>query len=168
MNSSTLTLELASPLADWHESNIDNTPSPVSMLEPADTPMRLLSPVELATLRVQAAMLPDLTPPYSILGEAAVRLRVYASRGVLEHFSGDYIARCLQAQFWVHSHHSRRPWRGFEMLRTLDLHSEQTGVEVHVCGEPLQRWGSFRRLRLHERIAELTDDRPEVLRAGPA
>jgi hypothetical protein len=118
--------------------------------------MRRLTQVEFATLSINVAATADLAPPFSILCESAVRLGIWEERGLLQYFSGEFVARCLQDVFWPHSRNARRPWRGYELLRFLDANADRCGVEVWISGAPIDDAPDrFRRMRLTARLEEL-------------
>jgi hypothetical protein len=129
---------------------------PVTLPEPRDCPTRWLSPVERATVRVKAPSLAEVVLMPSIVGQAAARLAAFQDRGVLEYFSGQYVATLLHQVFYSwHPVAYRKAKRGWTLLAEID--SSSTGIVVWTSAEPLpddpaQR---FRRMRLHERLDEL-------------
>ena len=127
----------------------------IDFAEPADTPMRHLTPVEVATMRVDI----DLSTPvdmatHNIAVEAGLRLRAWEAHQSQAWKSGRQIARELQCYFWPQSHKARHPLRGLELLRHIDATSADHGVTVWV--DTLGPDDRYRKMRLHERLAVLT------------
>jgi hypothetical protein len=143
---------LSGPMPDYWERAASLPYEKVKLLEPQQSPTRHLSVVERATLKCVAPSLPDVPSGNSVLHEVATRLSAYRRRGALEYMSGQHIADLLQYLYWP-EHPSRNSRRGWTLLHALD--EANLGVEVWISAEPLERHGGFRRMRLHERLAEL-------------
>lgn len=156
----TLTRGIRGPLPDYWGRAAQLPFKAVPLPEPRESPTRLLSPVERATVQITAPQLGDVPPGNSILHEAATRLSVYQWRRVLPYASGHYIATALQSVFWPSrpGKHARRGWVLLAAIDAADL-----GVEVWISGEPLHLWGDFRRMRLHERLDEISPSRTSPL-----
>ncbi|MFJ8893559.1 hypothetical protein ACIRCZ_03140 [Leifsonia sp. NPDC102414] len=127
----------------------------IRLPEPRACPTRFLSPVERAT--VQVTFDSDHTFPNNVLGEAAIRLWILELRGLLPHLSGHYVAQSLQYVFYgSHPSGHRLARRGWVMLGALD--AADIGVEVWISAEPTDDAPRhFRRMRMHTRLAELSD-----------
>jgi hypothetical protein len=123
---------------------------------PHRTAMRLLRPVELATMRITAPDPETITTTLSTINEAAVRLAIWSQRGDLERCSPEKIARNLQSFFFIHSHQAFRPWRGYELLLQIDRTAINHGVRVWVDSPPTRTARHFQTLRLSERITRET------------
>jgi hypothetical protein len=143
---------LSGPMPDYWERAASLPFEKVQLLEPRDSPTRFLSRLERATLSCSALPLAEIPIGNSILHEAATRLAVYRSRGSLKYMSGHKVADTLQYVFWP-AHPSRHARRGWTLLHALD--AADLGIEIVISSEPLEPGGVFRRMRLHERLAEL-------------
>jgi hypothetical protein len=148
-----LPLPLSSPLLDYWDLSANRRVETVAILTHKTTPVRLLSSVEFATMRVSVTGCLPVDAPLSMLWESTIRLRIFRDRGLLQYLSGEHIALSLQTAYWPYR--SRRAWRGHELLRLLDA-DERYGVEVWISGMPTDdNPHTFRRLRLRDRLAEL-------------
>jgi hypothetical protein len=136
----------------------------VKLPEPDESPTRLLSPIERATIKITAPELREIPPGNSILHEAVTRLAVYQMRHVLPYASGHYIAAALQRLAWP-AHPGKHARRGWTLLAAID--AADLGAEIWISGEPLQLWGDFRRMRLHERLDELSRVGVSPCRSSP-
>lgn len=125
-------------------------------ITPASTPMRRLSPVELATLRITANRGPWEVPPVAgMAGEAAVRAAWWVARGDFRTATAHDLARHLQDVFFPRSSLARRPWRGYQLLLEMDAIGDLTGVEVWLDTVDPGDWRRFAAVRLRDRVAEL-------------
>jgi len=107
--------------------------STVELLPLDRSPVRLLSNVELATIRVHAPRAEDLdVKQHGVPFQAAIRLAVFESRGGLRYWSGWRVASELQHVFHRYARLDRPPFRGFEILRAVDATSRSHGVHVTV------------------------------------
>ncbi|MBG6238206.1 hypothetical protein IWX78_001161 [Mycetocola sp. CAN_C7] len=157
MNALTLAPNPIAPLYDYWARVLNMEKSTVSMETPDTTPMRYLGQVELATVRVRPRPLWLTEPTRSGMPhEAALRLAIWQERGVLNYKSGWRLAKDLQEFYWPYAHSAREPWRGLDLLRAIDLTSNEHGVEVWIDAEPSADGPNhYRRIRLHKRLAEL-------------
>lgn len=160
MNINTLPDRPIDALADYWEHALDREFHEVDVLPPAKTPMRLLNHIELATLQAVVVPRSGTPPTFSTLGESGIRLAIFHERNLLQYMSADHLARTLQFVFWPHARLAQRPWRGLDLLRLIDEHSEETGVQFWLSAEPTTEAANhFRRMRLSDRIAELAEAR---------
>lgn len=152
---------LTGPLPDYFGRAAQMPYEEVHLPEPSESPTRYLSPIERATVKVQ--LVGPLPSGRSILAEAALRMALFESRGVLEHMSGHYLAQTLHYTFFsVHPVAVRQARKGWVLLAALD--AANLGVEVWTSAEPLSPFGAFRRIRLHERLSELDRSTPRARR----
>lgn len=162
MNQATLSLRRApsAALGDYFEHAQERRLVPDSMLSPRDSPMRQLSSGELATIRVASPLASQIvTNRYGTAIEAAIRIAIWEERGL--HLSGRAMADALQWFFSPRSHGAGQPWRGWELLRAVDLTSQHHGVAVYLDAElPSNDPNSRRRIRLHDRLTESGRARP--------
>lgn len=124
------------------------------------TPMRLLTGVELATIRFRSvAGTPQDTWPNGaneVATDTAARILAYIERGLLPGLSGWDIADRLQGAFIHNGLRPRVPWRGMDILRNLDAAALDVGVAVWLSAEPAaDDPHHFRKMRLSERLSEL-------------
>lgn len=77
-----------------------------------------------------------------------MRVAVLALEGPTAARSGWSLASELQGLFYPYSRQARRPLRGLELLRLVDLTREAHGVSVTLCVP--------RRLHLSTALAEMT------------
>jgi hypothetical protein len=157
MNAPILAPNPIAPLYDYWQRFLNMDKSEVSMETPDTTPMRFLRQIEHATLRIRPRPLWLMEPTRTGMPhEAALRFTIWQERGVLAGKSGWTVARELQSFYWPYSHSAREPWRGLDLLRAIDLTADEHGVEIWVDAEPsADAPNHHRRMRLHERIAEL-------------
>lgn len=130
------------------------------VLHPSKTPMRLLTGVELATIRFRpVAQTPTESWPNGaddVTADAALRVLNYLERGLLPGLSGWDIAGRLQGAMCRNGRRPQEPWRGMDILRNVDEAAEKAGVAVWLSAEPTGNGlGHFREMRLSERLAEL-------------
>lgn len=124
------------------------------------TPMRWLSPVELATIRFRRVLE---TPMESwpngadeVTADAAARVLNFFERGLLPGLSGWDIAGRLQGAMCQNGPRPKEPWRGMDILRKVDEAALQVGVAVWLSAEPAaDDPDHFREMRLSERLSEL-------------
>lgn len=124
------------------------------------TPMRRLSPVELATIRFQRVPeTPQDTWPNGandVATDAAARILAYFERGLLPGLSGWDIADRLQGALIQNGLRPKVPWRGMDILRNLDEAAPDVGIAVWLSAEPAATDPDhFREMRLSERLSEL-------------
>lgn len=130
---------------------------PVKLTPVSESPTRLLSAVERATIRVRIEESTDFLAEHSILGEAALRLAIFQRRGILPHASGQFLAESLQRVLGnAHPRALRRAHEGWEILYALD--GAELGVEVYTSAEPLPGSRNHRQMRLRKRCLELLAD----------
>lgn len=112
---------------------------------------RRLSPVERATVRV-AALTPATVPPgRSMRHETSFRLALLRLRGDLPYMSGTRLAEYLETVFWTYP--SPYASRGWWLLSEIDRLSYGE-VWIHAEPSPDSPY-RFRKMRLHQRLAEL-------------
>jgi len=116
------------------------------------SPLRQLSMVERATVKVTPFPFADVPLGNSTAHEATFRLALAAHQGWLPYASGFSIARYFETVFWG-SHPSPKAQRGWDLLERLD----RLGfAEVWLSAEPLLTAPNrFRQMRLHERADEI-------------
>ena len=114
------------------------------------SPLRRMTDVERATVRVTPVSRGAVPLGNSIPHEAAFRLAVARRLGWLGAASGRRVAANLETAFWG-SHPSRRAERGWDLLAVLD---ELEWATVTVSAEPRGLSRSFRPMRL----AQLRDE----------
>lgn len=148
----TASVGVRGPLPDYWEQASSLPFTGVELPEPGECPTRLLSAVERATVQIIAPSYIDLPPGNSMLHEAVARLSVYRDRNVLPYASGHFIADALQRVFWP-AHPGKHARRGWTLLAAID--AADLGAEIWTSAQPLTLWGSFRRMRLRDRLAEL-------------
>ena len=137
---------------------------PVDLPEPADSPTRLLSPIERATVRVEVPKFPD--APRGMPGEALFRLSLFEVRGLLPYMSGHDIAKQLHYVFFsTHPVSLRYARRGWVLLAALDAADIGAVITLSAEALPDDPRHQFRRMRMHTRLDEL--ERAERLVAAP-
>lgn len=124
------------------------------------TPMRLLTGVELATIRFRSvAGTPQDTWPNGaneVATDAAARVLNFFERGLLPGLSGWDIAGRMQGAMVQNGRRPKEPWRGMDILRVLDKAALDVGVAVWLSAEPAaDDPHHFRKMRLSERLSEL-------------
>jgi hypothetical protein len=125
----------------------------ITLDEPSESRTIRLSPVERATVHCVVERPADVLDGNSLLHEAAYRLFLLQERGGLPYMSGHAIADLLNYVFWP-AHPSKLARRGWVLLAALDAADL---VRVTLSAEPLPSAPrSFRRMRLHERLDELS------------
>ena len=116
------------------------------------SPLRGLSQVERATVKVQALTLADVPLGNSFAHEAAFRLALAAEHRWLPYASGWGLAVYFETVFWG-SHPSPTAQRGWDLLATVD---SLDLAEVWLSGEPLDSASrTFRVIRINSRAREL-------------
>lgn len=120
--------------------------------EPGVCPTRQLSAFERATARVTVPAEPFVE--FSVVGEAAFRLQRWHDSGWLWWASAHAVARRLQASVLAAGFPQTWPLakRGWTLLAEMD---RVGAAVVWVHAEPVDGLGPRRRMRLHERVAEL-------------
>ncbi|KRC58541.1 hypothetical protein ASE14_18365 [Agromyces sp. Root81] len=147
-------------LPTYWERSLNYPHEPAELLSRHETPTRLLTNTERATVRIDAPEPFDCPQGSGILYEATVRLALFRSRGVLPHSSGHYIARQLESVFGSrHPFAQVRALVGWELLRALD--AADLGTNVWISGEPTEPLGRYRRMRLAARCAEFGNSHAE-------
>lgn len=124
------------------------------------TPMRWLSPVELATIRFKRVLeTPQESWPNGadeVTADAAARILSHFERGLLPGLSGWNVADRLQGAMCQNGQRPKEPWRGMDILRKVDEAALQVGVAVWLAAEPVaDAPRHFRKMRLSERLSEL-------------
>jgi len=139
----------------------------VTLDEPKDSLTRFLSPVERGTIRVEAPLHTELVLGNSLLHYAAYRLSLLESKGILQYASGFYVAQSFQYVFYGgHPMAMRLAKRGWVLLAALD--SADLGIKVWTSAEPVpEEPYHFRRMRLHERLDELSRVDFSLLNTSP-
>lgn len=143
--------------AHW-ERALEGSAEPEWKPDPVNTPMRLLSPVEFASLRVRLRCdAQDLQPTsHGPVTDAALRVGLWEAMG--KRFSGYKLAQELQHFFSSRGLVALEPWRGWDMLRAIDATADLHGVELWLDAEAIEPdWNRFREMRLSERLAEVTE-----------
>ena len=144
-------LDALHALWNWKRSwpNLDPAPS-----APSDSPLRHLSRVELATMRLRADLSAERVPCQGIVFDAAMRIAVWADRGVLPYMSGWTVAHELQSLYYPRSFAMKMPVRGLDLLVAVDASHEHHGVSVTLDAEPIDG-RHHRPMRLRDRFIEL-------------
>jgi hypothetical protein len=127
-------------------------PHQCTTLYPPDrSPVRGLSPVERATVRVVAPEVENIPEGASLLHEATFRIALFQQRGLLASMSGHRLAVLFQSVMYpeITGRHARRGW---ELLRALDASDL---VQIWLAAEPLPGQRKRRRMRMGDRITEL-------------
>lgn len=124
------------------------------------TPMRRLSPVELATIRFKRVLeTPQESWPNGadeVTADAAARILSHFERGLLPGLSGWNVADRLQGAMCQNGRRPKMPWRGMDILRKVDAAALDVGVAVWLAAEPVaDAPRHFRKMRLSERLSEL-------------
>lgn len=131
----------------------------VELAPPGETLTRALSTVERATISVEIRKFDiDFFAEPSILGEALLRLAILDNRGLLRYASGQYLARTLQRTLGRNAHPMslRYAHEGWELLHALDR--ADIGAVVTLSAEPSPGTMHHRRMRLRERVGELSGE----------
>lgn len=147
---------LPGPLPDYWRQADDYPHHKVQLLSSSQTPTRLLTPTERATVRIEnVPTVLDCPQGFSLLVEASCRLAIWQSKGILPYASGQWVATSLQhAMLDAHPRGLRYAWKGWDLLRQLD--ASDIGPEVWLSAEPDgDPFGPFRRVRLSARCEEL-------------
>ncbi|MWV57433.1 hypothetical protein [Rathayibacter sp. VKM Ac-2754] len=167
MNTLSLPFSPTQVLFGHWERALEGSVEPEWKPDPVSTPMRLLSPVEFASLRVQLRRnAEDLRPDtHGPVTDAALRIALWEVMG--KRFSGYRLAQELQHFHFPHVPESREPWRGWDMLAAIDATADLHGVELVLNAEPAEpAWTRFREMRLSERLAEVTERRDLEVAGG--
>ncbi|WIB33920.1 hypothetical protein [Curtobacterium sp. MCSS17_005] len=144
-------LDALHALWNWKRSWLNLDPVPTA---PGDSPMRHLSRVELATMRLRADLSAERVPCQGIVFDAAMRIAVWADRGVLPYMSGWTVAKSLQSLYYPQSWNAKVPVRGLDLLVAVDCTSDMHGVSVTLDAEPTDGL-HHRPMRLRNRWVEL-------------
>lgn len=163
MNTLSLPFSPTSVLSEHHERVLEGVIEPAWKPDPVGTPMRRLSPVEYASLRVRLRRdVAELRPEtHGLVTDAALRIALWEVMG--KRFSGYRLAQELQHHFFSRGTVPREPWRGWDLLAAIDRSADLHGVELVLQAEPVEPEPTrFRTMRLSERLAELSaPNRPE-------
>lgn len=134
MNTSTLTDGPLAALYEYWATARPDGDAPAA-LPPHLSPVRSLTDLEIASLRVDMPSDgPRVPEGLSMVSEAALRVGLLALEGPTAARSGWSLAAELQEHFYPHSRGARRPLRGLELLRLVDLTTEEHGVSISFAG----------------------------------
>jgi hypothetical protein len=155
MNTTTLAAGANTALERYWEDFFTLPRSKVELYAPADAAVRLIHPGELETATVvtpaaQTMRVRATGEPH----EAAVRLAIWNARGELVSMDGWDVAARLQDQFFPLAHRAVIPWRGMDLLRAVDLTSDDHGVTVTLATSPATSSDDPRPVRLADRVAQ--------------
>lgn len=144
-------LDALHALWNWKRSWPKLDPAPSA---PSDSPLRHLSRVELATMRLRVDLTAKRVPCQGIVFDAAMRIAVRADRGTLRYMSGWTVAKSLQSLYYPQSWNAKVPVRGLDLLVAVDASAERHGVSITLDAEPTDG-RHHRPMRLRDRFIEL-------------
>lgn len=129
--------------AYWATARPDTNPA--EAMPPNVSPVRHLTDLQIASLRVEVPLDgPRIPTGLSLVSEAAMRVAVLALEGPTAARSGWSLACELQQHFYAYSRQARRPLRGLELLRLVDLSRDEHGVGITVDGVDRMHLCDFR------------------------